>query len=161
MVKSPPLTSRKKRWAKGRDVTLRGQQLNYNAALQNRYARSLNMLIREMTDTTKKQITRLFRSRTADNYFDKQDELAAMDESISSQARILMNKLTDKFVQLFSIRAKRLADSMLKNTLKVSASTLHGSLKQLSGGLTLKTGVVTEGTEEVATAIVAENVSAH
>jgi uncharacterized protein with gpF-like domain len=41
----------------------------------------------------------------------------------------------------------------------LSATTIHASLKELSGGLSLETGVVSEGLEDVSKAIVAENVS--
>ena len=46
-----PITYKKSRWAKNRDVTLRGSPLNYNAALQKKYERQLLRLVREMTST--------------------------------------------------------------------------------------------------------------
>ena len=48
---------------------------------------------------------------------------------------------------------------MVLNSQKISKTVLHESLQKLSGGLSLKTGVVTEGTEEIAKASIAENVS--
>lgn len=162
----PPLTKKKSKWAKNRDVTLRGTQLNYNAAQQEKYVAALNKLVKQMTIEVKNQVTRLFHGELSDEFFQQQQEAAsldkkiiAMDASLASQARILMNKLTDKFTQLFSSHAKPLSQAMVNGAAAVSKTSLHGSLKQLSGGLSLKTGVVPAGMEEIATASVAENVS--
>lgn len=155
----PPLTKQKSKWAQNRDVTLRGTQLNYNASQQAKYVRALNALVKQMTAETRKQVTKLFNGEIADDFFEQQEQAAAMDASIASKARVLMNKLTDKFTQLFATKAKPLADTMVDGAAEVSKSTLHTSLKQLSGGLSLKTGVVPEGMEDVASASVSENVS--
>ena len=147
------LTKRKAKWAKNRDVTLRGTDLRYNVSQQLKYERALTRMVQEMTNETKRSVKRLFQSETARVY------LSAQDASVGSQARILMNSLLDKFTQLFSFRSKTLAERMLNGAAQVSKATLHSSLKQLSGGLSLKTGVVPAGMEEVSKAIIAENVS--
>src|SRR5690606_4228755 len=110
---------------------------------------------------TKSKIIELFKSENSKEYFKKQknDEKMAMDKSISSQARIITNKLMDKFDKLFSEKSKKLSKKMVKDISSISKTNLHSSLKKLSGGLSLKTGIVTEGVKEVANAIVAENVS--
>jgi len=159
MPKEPPLTRRKSNWLGKRDATIRGTGLRYNAAQQSKYAHALRKLVREMTSDVNKQITKLFNSETADKYFSHQEAVASMDASLGSQARILMNFLTDKFIQLFSDRSKSLAEYMLKGAAAASKSNLHASLKQLTGGLSLKTGVVPKGMETVSKATIAENVS--
>lgn len=156
---NPPLTKKKKQWSNNRDVTLQGTRLSYNASQQARYKAALESLVRKMADETKKEITRLFKGEIADEYFKRQEESSAMDASLASQARILMNALTSKFTQLFNKRANPLAQAMVEGASKASKSTLHKSLEQLSGGLSLKTGVVSAGQTEVASAIVTENVS--
>lgn len=145
--------------AKNRDNVLRGKRLSYNAAVQQRYVAALKKLLKRMVIETELQITKLFEGKTSEEFFETQKLAAAMDASLSSQARILMNFLTSKFDKLFKLKAKSLSEEMLKSTFKVSETSLHSSLKQLSGGLSLKTGIVTAGTEDVATAIIAENVS--
>lgn len=95
---------------------------------------------------------KLFKSETAKEYF-------AEDASISSKARILLAVLLDKFTQLFSFKSKPLAETMVEGQADASERTLHSSLKQLSGGLSLKTGIVPKGMEEVAKASISENVS--
>lgn len=154
-----PLTKKKRIWSKNRKSTLRGSQLNYNASQQMRYKQALEKLVDTMTDEVVRKVKRLFDSQTGESFFDQQKLVAAMDDSIASQARILMNILMRKFTRLFGERAKTLAEQMVSGSARVSKSALHTSLKQLSGGLSLKTGVVPKGMNDVATAIVAENVS--
>ncbi len=158
-MRKVPLTKRKARWAENRDMTLRGTHLLYNASQQDKYKNALTRLVQEMTEETQKEIKKLFSSEVAQEYIEAQKQASAMDASISSKARILMNALMDKFTQLFAFKSKRLAERMINSASGISKTNLHTSLKKLSGGLSLKTGIVTPGMEEVAKALVAENVS--
>lgn len=155
----PPLTKEKQKWAQGRKVNLLGVPLQYNAAQQMRYVQALQKLVKQMTDETKVQLVRLFRGEIADDYFDQQAEASAMDASLASQARILTNKLMTKFTQLFASSANTLADRMLTGATTASQANLHTSLKELSGGLSLKTSMVPAGMEDVVSASISENVS--
>src|SRR5580698_3790536 len=114
-----------------------------------------------MTKETKKALSKLFEGQIADSYFEKQKEEATitMDASIASQAKILLNELSTKFNKLFRVRSKVISEKMVNDLTKLSKSNLHSSLKKLSGGLSLKTGVISQGVKNVSTAIVAENVS--
>lgn len=158
-----PLTAKKAQWVKNRQTTVRGSKLNYNVAQQLRYQNELQNLVRQMARETRSQVVKLFKSPTSKDFFEQQKEAAkpidTMDDSLGSQARIIMNFLTDKFTQLFTKKAKGLAERMIEGTLQYSKTSLHNSLKQLSGGLSLKTGVVPEGMEDVAKATLEENVS--
>ena len=151
-VKKPPLSERKAKWAKNRDVTLRGKRLNYNASIQAWYKRELQKLVNTMTSDVKKEVTKLFERLPV-------TPMGTIDESIGSQARILMNKLVEKFQSLFDLESKNLADFMLKRTLKSSESNLKASLKELSGGLTIKTNIVPPELTDAVTASIAENVA--
>lgn len=161
MKKNPPLTKNKKNWVKNRSVVLRGQPLNYNASQQRKYSMEIKKLIRQMTIETKEKILKLFKSKNSQEYFKKQkeSEKITMDESISSQSKKLLNELSKKFDQLFSYKSKKLSKKMVSDIEKISKTNLHTSLKQLSGGLSLKTGVIPKGMEDVSNAIISENVS--
>lgn len=155
-----PLTKKKRRWARNRNVTLRGNILNYNISIQQKYRKKLQALVDYMQAYVSRETLKLFRSETGQEYFKEQREAEAMDsKNLGSQARILMNKLMRKFTQLFDDKSKGLAEGMIGATMNYSKSTLHSSLEQLSGGLSLKTGVVPEGMEDVTRALIAENVS--
>lgn len=159
MANKPPLTEKKRRWVGKRDVTLRGQQLNYNASQQARYKRALMELVQQMTEETKTKVIRLFNSSTAQEFHEQQQEAEAMDASVASMARKLMNQLLGKFTALFASKAATIAENMVAGASQTSATTLHTSLKQLSGGLSLKTSVVPEGMEDVSKALITENVN--
>ena len=159
IVPEPKLTKRRSKWVKNRNTVLKGPRLSYNAAQQARYVAALESLVRTMTNQTKRQIIKLFKGQLSDEFFSKQEQLSAMDASLASQARILLNSLSRTFEGLFNLKATSLANAMVSGALKTSATNVGEALKQLSGGLTLKTSVVSEGQEEVATALIAENVS--
>jgi SPP1 gp7 family putative phage head morphogenesis protein len=158
MRKTPKLTKRKQKWAKNRDVTLRGTRLAYNASQQAKYKEALRKLVQYMTDVTQYRVKKLFGGKIADTYFEKQEEAAAMDSSITSRAKQLMNELTKKFSQLFSSKATPIAEKMVNGASRVSKASLHRSLETLSGGLSLKTGLIPAGMEDVTRAIINENV---
>lgn len=153
------ISKKKYNWAKNRNVSIRGKRLNYNYSQQLRYKKSLEKLVRQMTGETKRQINKLMSGGLADEFFDQQEQAAAMDASIAVKAKKLLNKLTQKFQKLFDDAASPMASKMLDNTTDISESNLHASLKELSGGLSLKTGVVPEGMEEVSQSIINENVA--
>lgn len=149
----PPLLTKKRAAyvARRKPQTLNGKTLNYNAAVQERYARALTALVKQMTTQTRRELEKFFKGESAEAFF-------TMDANVGSDARILTNRLTRKFDQLFASKAKPLAESMVSQSDKASSAALHGSLKELSGGLSLKTSVVTGPMNEVMTASVAENV---
>jgi len=130
---------------------LRGTKLAPNVGIEQKYYKDLEVLIIQMTRQCKREVLKFFRSDTAKEFY-------AADDSISSQARIITNQLTKKFSQLFADRAEGIATSMINSNDKASSSSLHQSLKELSGGLTLKTSVLTGDLKEVVKASITENV---
>lgn len=154
-----PLTKKRAKWVKNRDVVLRSPRLVYNAAQQERYVKALERLVKQMAAETRKQLMRLFKGEISNDFFENQKKLEAMDASFASQARILLNSLARTFEGFFNIKAKSLADTMVKGMTQTSASTVHNALKELTGGLSLKTSIVSAGQEEVTTALITENVS--
>ena len=159
MSKKPPLTEQRKRWVASHKTVLRGKRLAYNASQQAKYNHNIQKLVKKMTTEVRVKLISFFKSQLGIDFFKKQQQMAAMDVSIASQARILMNELTSKFTQLFSKKSPTLAEKMIEGAANSSQTQLHSSLKQLSGGLSLKTGVVPKGMEEIAKASIAENVS--
>lgn len=152
------LTAKKKQWAgKFKPGIVRGGRLNYNAGVTARYEARLTALVRQMVQQTEREIVRLFKTSTAAKHFER--EMVAQDADVSSQARILLNEIMRRFQQLFNSKANGLAQQMLGDSDKASASAIHGSLKQLSGGLSLKTKFVTKPMQTILKAHIAENVS--
>jgi hypothetical protein len=137
---------------------LTGTRLAHNAALRARYQREIQILIKKMVIETRLQITKLFKSGTAVEFQEQQAEAEAMDKSVTAAAKKVMNKLTASFTQLFASKAKPIAAGMVAGAAAVSKSALHVSLKKLSGGLSLKTGVIPKGFEDISQSLINENV---
>lgn len=139
--------------------TLEGTKLAYSAGQIAKYKKKLQALVKRMADETNRKVFLLFNSGTAEEYYEQQEQAAAMDASIASSARILMNKLTRKFEKLFADAAKPLAENMVKGNAKASKDSLNRSLKELSGGVTINANIIPAGMKEVAKAAIAENIS--
>lgn len=159
MPKDFEVKKTKKEWHKSRDSqVMASPALNYNASSQVKYSRELKKLVRRMTKAVRREVEKFFRSEDMEMFRAEQIK-AAQDASVASQARILTNKLIDRFTWLFNDKAPDLAEQMVKTQLKNSRVSLAVSLKELSGGLTVKTNFLTGDLKEVVKSIVAENVS--
>lgn len=146
------LTARKRKWAKTvKPKTLRGTPLNANAGAEARYYKQLATLIDVMTDIAKNNIKQFFDEPHTEEYF-------ATDATVGAQAKILMNAMWEKFENLFYVRAKPIAEDVVQTGSKTSKTALSQSLKQLSGGLSLKTDILTGPLKDIVTASIAENV---
>lgn len=149
------LTKKRKAWAAPRkNVVFKGKPLNYNASLQEKYVKELTSLVIQMAKQSNREIIRLFKQ---EGYLARDG--AAMDANISSQARILTNALKAKFESLFGRKAKTLAQNMISSSNKLSKSQVHQSLKEISGGLSIKTDIMPQSLKTIINASVVENVS--
>lgn len=147
------LTTRKAKWiGTVKPKAVKGTPLNPNVSAELRYYEALENLILIMVDQTEMDVEGFFKENHAKEFF-------AQDASISSQARILLNMLVRKFDNLFGVRSKPMAEKMAKEAAKSSAISLKSSLRQLSGGLTLKTDILTGPLEDIVKATVEENVA--
>lgn len=159
MPKQFPLTKKRQAWAAHRNTSLLGTKLAHNASLEQRYATELRRLVIQMTSETLREVKKLFKTDTSKEFIAQQKQQMAMDANVGSMARILMNALMDKFTKLFASKSKSIAEQMLSGAEKTSTSTVRSSLNKLSGGLSLQTGIVSPGYEDISIAIIAENVS--
>lgn len=152
MPKNKILTKRKQAWADRRKPDIiKGLALKYNASIAIRYYEDLAALIEQMAEETHRALVKNFKAPDAQEYF-------AMDDSVASSSRILTSALQKKFTQLFAAKAKGLAGKMTGANEKATSTSLHKSLEQLSGGLSLGTRVLGEETQEVMKASITENV---
>lgn len=157
------LTNARTVWIKSRKHTgtMKGGRMALPAGVQTRYADKLKRLAAQMTATTQRQIEELFKHPDFGVYFEKRDRVAtiALDAvSPASQARILTNALRSRFQQLFNDASKPYAETFVDQTNAASASATYSSLKELSGGLSLKTDILTGPMKEFLKSTVATNV---
>lgn len=150
------LSNKKAKWAgQFKPPILKGGKLPQPVAIEARYNAQLQKLVDEMTKIAKREIVKLFESPVA-----VESHVITEDASIASQSRILMSALAKQFEALFWDAAKFLSEGMVKQTAKASEVALGKSLKELSGGLKIKTDTLKSGpVAEIAKASVAENVS--
>jgi SPP1 gp7 family putative phage head morphogenesis protein len=135
----------------------KGHPLRLNAGVESRYVVALQALCAQMTAQVKREVLRLFASQAATNHFGM--DAAPAGGNIASQARILVRSLENRFNALFADRAPLLADQMASGAQAVSQTALHSSLAKMTGGLSLKTSLLTPKLRTVYRAAVQENVS--
>lgn len=153
------LTKRKQAWvARRKPEVIRGLPLNPNIAVAERYYQRLKTHIDRMTVDTQKRLERYFKTGHVEEFFADEANAAAQDASVASQARILMTQITDRFTEIFGDIAKPESERMVDAADKSSSLSMHESLKQLSGGMSLQTSVMSGDMNEVVKASVAENV---
>jgi len=146
------LTEKKQEWVDQfkPDAVMRGKTLEPNIKAQYQYQRSIDKLINQMQRECLREIVKLFRSPTGKEYF-------AQDNTISSQARIITNKLQNKFDQLFAENAKAISETMVLKENTTSAVHLKQSLKELSGGMNISTDLITPDMKDILKASIAES----
>ena len=117
-----------------------GGALRPNAGIASDYAKPIVKEIGLMSRDVERQLKRLFT---------EPDYGYAMDASISSQARILLNYLMDKWQKRFKEIAEDATDRMIKRTVKNSSITLGISLKELSENFEIDTSVISPKIRDV------------
>lgn len=136
--------------------SLNGPVLRYNVGSQVKYYESIKRLIDKMISDSVKQITKLLQKNFSKEYFGK---VSVTDESISSQARILLNKLSKDYYSLFSSKARSMAERMVYGQEKLSNASLKNSVNKMAEGVTLTGNIVSPELEEIIKASVEANVS--
>lgn len=149
----PPLAQKRKEWAASRGgAVFRGKPLRIPAGVAERYSGELIRLVNRMSVEYQKEVQEMFESPVYEAQI-------AQDANIASQSRILTNRLARKFKKLFDRKARELADKMLRQVDKASSVALKASLKEVSGGLTLKTSAMPAAAVTSLNASVVENVA--
>lgn len=147
------LSKDKTKWVKQFKPThIVGAPLPNNASLESKMSVTLSKLTDIMIKETNKELRKLFKTDTAKAFF-------AEDASLSSQSRIIMNALKKKYTKIFDDSGKSSTERMVNQSNKVSKSATHNSLKDLSGGLSIKTSTTSSKTKEIMKASVSQSVS--
>lgn len=129
-------------------------RLNVNAGIMSWYVKELQALVKSMTKEC---------SSTLAAIYQKGYPQIAFDESISSQARIALNQLYEKYSDKFSLRSKILAQSLLKKTNRYATwqfiTTLKNMLGDKASGFSMAGSVISPEKSEIMKALLFENVS--
>lgn len=150
MTRKPKLTSKRKEYVEQRaSGILVGAPLTYSAGQMERYERLIGKMTSAMYRDYARELKAVFRA----------NDVITLDASISSQARIVLNRLRNKWARIFSREAPKIIDQIVNGIDKASSDTLKQSLKQLSGGITLKTDAMPAALQQAMKAAIAENVT--
>ena len=146
MAKKLKLSKKRNRWVNQFKPTavMSGAPLAYNASVQQKYVSDLQKLMSEMIKETEKEVKKIYKSEASKEFF-------TQDASIASTARINLNKLLKSVEKLVSNKSESMVKRMLRGTDQTSKSSLFQSLRELSGGVSIKTDFKSAGTQEAIT----------
>ena len=155
-ARKPPLTAKRKTWVEQRttrgQVVLKGERLAYSVPIQARYEKDLAAMIEKMTTKTKRELTKLFKTKEAKTFY-------AEDASFSSMARIVINSLRKEFDLYYKKNSKEVTNKMMRRIDKHSSGSLQSSIEKLSGGLSVKTDFISGEVKDIMQASIQRNVS--
>lgn len=128
---------------------MKGKPLQYSVAPSSRYQGDMSRLINSMVKDYEKVFSEL-----NDDF-----EGFTMDASFASQTRIWLNRLKRKWDKIFKQKSTEIADKFVSQVDIGAKRNLDDSLKQLSGGITIKTPDMPEALKDKIIASTAENVA--
>ena len=127
-----------------RHKKLTGKPIRFPVAIERRYVRELEKLTKAMVRETEKIIKAALAPYAADESLqEKADRLhkeaqEAQAVAVKALADYRIEKLKQKFDALFARTANEVASKMVMDTNKASVVHLTGTLRELSGQMTLK-----------------------
>lgn len=146
------LSKSKQKWVDTKPTaTMRGAPLNYPVTVERKYVAAVNKLLTQIIKDTEKEVLRIFKSPTAIEFY-------AEDASIASIANRKLDKLFSRLENMSRKRALATSEEMVSAANKSSQASVAFSLKELSGGVTLKTSALGGNIPEKLQAAVNSNV---
>mgnify|MGYP001339367039 FL=1 len=150
MARNIRLTKKREKYVDQRSSgKLVGGALRPSAGQIERYSAEITKLLRLMYREYRLELVKTFDDTPA----------IVMDASIANKASVALNALKRRFARLFRERAPVIVENMLKGVDKASTDTLNTSLKELSGGITLKTDKMPAALKQVVQSAIKENVA--
>jgi hypothetical protein len=150
MARNIRLTKKREKYVDQRSSgKLVGGALRPSAGQIERYSAEITKLLRLMYREYRAELVKTFDDTPA----------IVMDASIANKASVALNALKRRFARLFRECAPVIVEHMLKGVDKASTDTLNTSLKELSGGITLKTDKMPAALKQVVQSAIKENVA--
>ena len=150
MPRNLRLTKKREKYVEQRSSgKLVGGALRPSAGQIERYSSDITKLLRVMYREYRRELVATFDDTPP----------IAMDASIANKASVALNKLKRKFAKLFRDRAPEIVDRMMNGVDKASSDNLNMSLRELSGGITLKTDAMPAPLKQIVQSAIKENVA--
>lgn len=141
------LTKKRQTWAEQQGAeSFKGSALAPPTSVASKYEATLSKMIDEMIADYERQFKRAAKP------------FATQDATLTTTLSRLLSGLGDKWSKVFAERAQKLTDTVIGKVDRYSKSSLNMSLKEMSGGLTLKTPDMTSGLYDRILASTRENV---
>lgn len=118
-----------KQWAESRGGVLIGTPLKPNHSAEQLYRLTLQKAVERMRKDYERELKKQIKPTNA----------AAMDANLGAQLGFMFGGLEDKWGKFFGKLARNLAGRVVNRINQTSKRNLDASLKDLSGGLTIKT----------------------
>ncbi len=119
-----------RRWAESRGAALVGTPLKPSHSAEQLYRVTLQKAIERMRKDYERELKKQLKPAI---------KAAAMDANLGAQLGIMFGGLEDKWGKFFGKLARNLAGRVVNRINQTSKRNLDASLKELSGGLTVKT----------------------
>ena len=150
------LSKKKKRWAKTFKPTAvtRGTALNYPVGVQTRYTREVQKILNAVIREAVKGVREVFDTSKAKEYFVEDAATPSFTKAVNTS----LDKLFERLSAKSATEAKKIARRMAEATNKSSQSSMGASLKELSGGVTLKPSEMGGQIAEILEASIESNV---
>ena len=150
MARNIRLTKKREKYVDQRSSgKLVGGALRPSAGQIERYSAEITKLLRLMYREYRRELVVTFDDTPA----------IVMDASIANKASVALNALKRRFRKIFQAKAPLIVERMMKGVDKASTDTLNTSLKELSGGITLKTDKMPAALRQVVQSAIKENVA--
>lgn len=142
------VSRKRKKWAETRGATVEGKPLRPSKAAEVKYRVAMDRLVERMVSDYEKELLGVVG-----------DKRYAMNATLGTGIGTAFNFLQKKWARVFGKVSRKLTDDMVKRVDLNSRTNLNESLKQLSGGITIKTPEMPKGMREVIAAATTANVS--
>lgn len=146
------ITQKRKDWAESRGATMQGTPLIPPQEAERLYRVAMQKAIQRMTKAYAKEL-----QATIKPFATAQDGVA-MDANLGGQLDLMFGRLNKHWGKVFGKLARKLAKTTVERVDRLSKRRLDQSLKELSGGLTIKTPELPESMISTLQAATARNV---
>lgn len=147
------VTEKRKDWAEARGATMQGTPLIPPQEAERLYRVAMQKAIARMTKDYGKEL-----QKTLAELATAADVGLAMDANLGAQLDMMFGRLNNYWGKRFSKLARTLAKTTVNRVDRLSKRRLDQSLKELSGGLTIKTPDLPESMVSTLQAATARNV---
>lgn len=147
------ITPTRKAWAESRGATMQGNPLIPPQEAERLYRVAMQKAISRMVKDYGKEL-----EKTLAEFTTAADSGVAMDSNLGAQLDLMFGRLNKHWGALFGKLAKALAKTTVSRVDRLSKRRLDQSLKELSGGLTIKTPELPESMISTLQAATARNV---